>query len=79
MMRHHDREILPSSFPGKEGSNAIEVESALAHVDEFHRKPKTLKKGYFMTNRRLFNPVNMVNFIQSFVHIEGKYRSINPT
>lgn len=79
MMRHHDREILPSSFPGKEGSNAIEVESALAHVDKLHRKPTTLRKCYFMYNIRLFNPVNMVNFIQPCVHIERKYRCIIPT
>lgn len=54
MMRHHDREILSSSFPGKEGSDAIDVESTLAHVDKFHGKPETSMKCYFTYKARHF-------------------------
>ena len=32
MMGHHHREILPSSLPCKERSNAVGVESTLAHI-----------------------------------------------
>lgn len=39
MMRHHHCKILPSSFPCEKGSNAIDVEPALAHVENFQRKP----------------------------------------
>lgn len=39
-MRHHNREILPPCFPGKEGSNAIDVEATLAHINEGQRRPE---------------------------------------
>ena len=40
MMRHHDCEILPSSLPSEEGSNAVDVESTLAHIEKLKRKPE---------------------------------------
>jgi hypothetical protein len=40
MMRHHHRKIFPSSFPNKEGSNTVYVESTLAHVEKHYWKPE---------------------------------------
>lgn len=46
MMRHHNREILPASFPCKKGSNAVDVEPTLAHVVQLEGKPEVNVKQY---------------------------------
>lgn len=34
VVRHHYREILSPCFPDKEGSDAIDVETTFAHINE---------------------------------------------
>jgi hypothetical protein len=38
VMRHHDREVLTASLPGDKSTNAVDVEAALAHVEEHKRR-----------------------------------------
>lgn len=39
-MRHHNSKVFPSRFPNNKGSNRIEVEPTLAHIDKLNSSPE---------------------------------------
>ena len=48
-MRHHYREILSTSLPCEKSSNAVDIKSALAHVEDLHWKPRLQNIDQFLS------------------------------